>query len=210
MFRRPSLLKDTIQVLEALGVDFEVPLGLGCCGSVLRRTGHGMDRARERNMRLLEGRKVITSCAGCYSTLRDDYKGLEVMHISEMLAPRMGGLGLHEVKMRVAYHDPCHLGRGMGVYEEPRAALRAIPGLEVMEMAESKERGRCCGGGGGVRSARRDISTRLAKERCAEARGRGAEAIATSCPFCELNLGEQMPTEDVVELVARSLRGGRA
>ena len=66
MFRRPSLLEDTIQVLEALGVDFEVPLGLGCCGSVLRRTGHGMEHARERNMRLLEGRKVITSCAGCY------------------------------------------------------------------------------------------------------------------------------------------------
>jgi Fe-S oxidoreductase len=210
-FRRRSLLDDTLQVLDALGIDYEVPSGLVCCGSVLKRTGHDLSQVMEKNKELLSGRKVITSCAGCYSTLKSDYDGLDVTHVSQLLAERMGDLELGDLKMELAYHDPCHLGRRMSVYEEPRKVLSSIPGLRVREFKASKDKATCCGGGGGVRSARKDLASKLGTKRAEEAEGMGVDGIATACPFCEVNL-EDCGAEvfDVVELVAKALREGGA
>ena len=207
-FRRPSLLKDTLLVLDSLGLSYEVPEGLVCCGSVLKRTGHDLDEVRATNSRILGGRKIVTSCAGCYSTLARDYPGLDVVHVSQLLCDRMSELKLGPLDLDVAYHDPCHLGRRMQVYEEPRRALSSIPGLRVKEFRSSRERATCCGGGGGVRSARKDLASKLAMEKVIEAEELDVDAIATSCPFCEVNLEEGAEVMDVVELVARSLREG--
>ncbi|MDD1748014.1 MAG: hypothetical protein LUQ16_09655 [Methanomassiliicoccales archaeon] len=210
-FRRRSLLDATLKVLDALGLDYEVPSDLVCCGSVLKRTGHDPSQVKEQNLRTLRGRKVVTSCAGCYSTLKADYEGLDVVHISQLLAARSGDLRLGRLDMELAYHDPCHLGRKMSVYEEPRMVLASIPGLRVKEFSSSKEKATCCGGGGGVRSARKDLSTKLGSEKAREAKEMGVEAIATACPFCEVNL-EDCGAEvlDIVELVAKALREGGA
>lgn len=209
--RRRSLLEDTLEVLDALGLDYEVPPDLVCCGSVLKRTGHDLSHLKEKNQQVLAGRKVVTSCAGCYSTLMRDYEGLDVVHVSQLLAKRLGDLSLGEVDLEMAYHDPCHLGRRMSVYEEPRKVLSSIPGLKLREFSASRERASCCGGGGGVRSARKDLSNRLGSEKAKEAELMDVDAIATACPFCEVNL-EDCGAEvlDVVEIVARSLREGRA
>ena len=210
-FRRRSLLDATLEVLDALDLDYEVPSDLVCCGSVLKRTGHDHSQVMEQNLRTLRGRKVVTSCAGCYSTLKTDYEGLDVVHISQLLAERSGDLRLGRVEMELAYHDPCHLGRKMSVYEEPRKVLASIPGIRVKEFSSSKEKATCCGGGGGVRSARKDLSTKLGSDKAKEAEEMKVKAIATACPFCEVNL-EDCGAEvlDIVELVARALKEGGA
>ncbi len=209
--RRLSLLDDTLQVLDAMGLDYEIPDGLACCGSVLKRTGHDLSQVKEKNASMLSGRKVITSCAGCYSTLKNDYDGLEVVHVSQLLAERLKDLKLGALELEVAYHDPCHLGRKMQVYDEPRKVLSSIPGLKVREFSTSRERASCCGGGGGVRSARKDLASKLGTDKAKEAEGMGVDAIATACPFCEVNL-EDCGAEvlDIVEIVARSLKEGKA
>jgi fumarate reductase (CoM/CoB) subunit B len=210
-FRKRSLLEDTLKVLDALGIEYEVPADLVCCGSVLKRTGHDLTGVMEKNKRLLAGRKVITSCAGCFSTLKRDYEGLDVIHVSQLLAERSGDLNLGALEMELVYHDPCHLGRRMSVYDEPRKVLSSIPGLKVREFSTSKERATCCGGGGGVRSARKDLSSKLGSEKAKEAEGMGVDAIVTACPFCEVNLeGSGVEVLDIVEIVARSLKEGKA
>jgi Fe-S oxidoreductase len=210
--RRHSLMDDTITVLDALGVDYEIPKGLVCCGSVLKRTGYDSSFLMEQNRKIIAGRKVIASCAGCYSTLARDYGDVDVVHISQFLKGRIDGLRLNPVLVRAAYHDPCHLGRKMGIYDEPREVLRHVPGIEVVEFPESGEDAVCCGGGGGVKSGKRELANKLGKERMEEANELEAQIVATSCPFCELNLEENgsMPVLDVVEILARSLRGDSA
>lgn len=207
--RRPSLMNDTIAVLDALGVDYEIPEGLVCCGSVLKRTGYDPSFLVEQNRKIIGGRKVIASCAGCYSTLARDYGDIDVLHISEFLKDRVEDLRLNPVMIRAAYHDPCHLGRKMGIYDEPREVLRHVPGIEVMEFPESREDAVCCGGGGGVKSGKKDLANKLGKGRMKAAKDLDAQIVATSCPFCELNLEENgdMPVLDVVEILAKSLRG---
>jgi Fe-S oxidoreductase len=100
----------------------------------------------------------------------------------------------------------------MGIYDEPREVLRHVPGIEVVEFPESGEDAVCCGGGGGVKSGKRELANKLGKERLEEANELEAQIVATSCPFCELNLEENgsMPVLDVVEILARSLRGDSA
>jgi len=150
------------------------------------------------------------------------------------------------VPMKVTYHDPCHLGRlseprvpshgketkilgtlvvketekvlGFGgVFDPPRTVLRSIPGIELAEMARTREYSWCCGSGAGVKSAFPEFALWTAAERLEEARTTGAQALASCCPWCEKNLkdgasggkGPQdpFPVYDVVDLLYRSLEG---
>ena len=207
--RRPSLMTDTITILDALGVDYEIPEGLVCCGSVLKRTGHDASFLMEQNRRAIAGRKVIASCAGCYATLAKNYGDIDVMHISQFLEDKLENLNLKSIAARVAYHDPCHLGRKMGAYDGPRYLLGKVPGIEILEFRDSREEAVCCGGGGGVKSGNRDLANNLGRKRMEEAACLNVRAVVTSCPFCELNLEENgsIPVLDVVEIVAKSLKG---
>jgi Fe-S oxidoreductase len=117
---------------------------------------------------------------------------------------------------RVTYHDPCYLGRHNGVYDEPRASLRAIPGLELVEMASSREYSLCCGGGGGGIWIETAKGQRLGDLRVRQALDAGATVIATACPFCvqmlessimSFGLEEQLQVKTVSELLAESLQG---
>ena len=127
-----------------------------------------------------------------------------------------------EVPLRVTYHDPCHLGRRSkpyvpgepidGIYEPPRDILKAIPGLELVEMERIKEYAWCCGAGGGVKEAYPDFALWTAGERMEEAKAAGAEAIVTACPWCERNYidainerGEAIKVYDIVELVQQAI-----
>ena len=101
-----------------------------------------------------------------------------------------------ELKMRVTWHDPCHLGRHCGVYEEPRGILKAIPGVELVEMERIKDQSWCCGGGGGVRTAFIDFAQKTATKRIEEAKKTGAQAIITECPFCEQNISDALSKMD--------------
>jgi len=94
----------------------------------------------------------------------------------------------HEFKAKVTYHDPCHLGRHSGVFDAPRNVLKKVKGVELVEMYRSREESRCCGAGGGYKSAFNDFAVNIAAERVRDAEEVGAEVIATACPFCVLNL----------------------
>jgi Fe-S oxidoreductase len=137
---------------------------------------------------------LVTSCAGCYRMFKEEYPKyvdipFKVLHISEFLASQ--DLKLKPMKAKATYHDPCHLGRHAKVYDAPRDVIKKIPDLEFKEMANNRDTSRCCGGGGGVRSAYPAESKIMAEARLEEAAF--ADMIITTCPFCVNNLEFGMP-----------------
>ena len=178
-----------------------------CCGSPMLRLG-GHPSTLEHNLRQIErsgAKTIVTGCAGCYKTLKEDYGlgDVEVLHITQFLARSAGELGLRRLSLKLTYHDPCHLGRCMNVYEEPRAIIRRIGSF--VEMGSSKDNARCCGGGGGVRRGYRDISRRIAAKRLNEVPG-GVDYIVTACPMCNSSLEDAGGNViDLCELVLKSM-----
>ncbi len=214
------------KLLDALGVDFGI-LGKDeiCCGSTSMRVGMRdfFIRQAERNIERLNASKarvMVTACAGCYGIMKLEYPkfgelNMEVLHIVEFLSRLLMERRdrLHPLDLAVTYHDPCHLARHAGVTKEPREVLSLIPGLRFIEMPRSGVDGRCCGGGGGLRTGYPHIAHMIASERIEEAVEAGAEAVITCCPFCELNLGEASAASygievfDIVEILWRSVGG---
>jgi fumarate reductase (CoM/CoB) subunit B len=175
-----------------------------CCGSPLLRLG-GEPAAMEHNIGQIEksgASTLVTGCAGCYKTL-SEYLDIEVLHVTQFIARHVDELSLERLPYKVTYHDPCHLGRCMGVYEEPRAIIKRI--CEFEEMATSKKDARCCGGGGGVRRGYGDLARKVAKKRLLDA-PEGVDYIVTACPMCLANLRDAGgKTLDISELLLMSM-----
>jgi len=204
---RMTTVKDaTMKILEALGVKYEIPRDIVCCGSVLYRTGYDATDLKKKNTDIMAGKKVIVSCSGCHSTLSHDYEGLDVQHIVQFLQGRLDGLPLKELSKKVAYHDPCHLGRSSAVYDEPRACISAVPGTELVEFPDSKEMAMCCGAGGGVKAAKPERADAQAKKRM-DSLPEGVDVVLSACPFCKLNLGQNgdVPVQDICEYLLEAL-----
>ena len=113
---------------------------------------------------------------------------------------------------RITWHDPCHLGRALGVYEEPREVLKAIPGVELIEMDTNRETAMCCGSGGGLRSYDGEQAKKIAADRMKDAEEIAVDVLATACPFCEHNLKDGASTiessiriVDILDLIAENL-----
>jgi len=224
----PETAKATAKVLKAAGVDFTVLEEEPCCGSVMIRTGM-VEEAKKNAENALKmiatsgAKTIVVTCAGCLKTLREDYKerfGLdipEVLHVVEYLKPLIesGKLKLKKSadSKKITWHDPCHLGRALGVYEEPRDVLKAIPGVELVEMETNREAAMCCGSGGGLRSYDGDLAKKIAADRMNDAEEIEADIIATACPFCEHNLkdgadriGSKIRVVDILDLLAENLK----
>jgi Fe-S oxidoreductase len=141
----------------------------------------------------------------------------EVVHISQFLAEliREGRLKpSKEFEKKLTYHDPCYLGRHNGVYDEPRDALKKIPGLKLNEMPESRSNSFCCGGGGGRIWMETPRQERFSDVRLRQALDVGAEVLVTSCPYCisnfeasreTLDVAEKIAVKDVTEVISESL-----
>lgn len=214
----------TANVLAAGGVDFGI-MGREeiCCGSTAMRVGMKDVFASQaaRNIDKLNSlgvKRIVTACSGCFGIMKHEYPKVadlepEVLHVSELLASLIeeGRLEPGAIKKTVTYHDPCHLARHGGVTDAPRKVLEAIEGLKVLEMARTGMNARCCGGGGGLRTGHTTDAVDIACLRQDEAAETGADALVTSCPFCEMNLSDALarsgglPVIDLVELVAQSL-----
>jgi fumarate reductase (CoM/CoB) subunit B len=208
-YRYLEFAKKTFQVLQRFGVTL-LP-DEQCCASPLLRTGFKGDaeKVMERNLeqiRKVGARAIITSCAGCYTTLKKNYpEEFHVISLPEFLAEHLAELKLKKRDLTVTYHDPCHLGRHNKIYEAPRKVIQAICTLK--EMKNIKEDSRCCGGGGGVRIGYPDISFELARNRLEDV-PEGIDYIVTSCPLCVRNLrdaGGDIEIIDIVELVAMAM-----
>jgi len=203
-YRREEIAKATVNVLNSLGVEFNIfHPNEWCCGSPLFMTGQidsGM-KLMNHNLEEIEEKGIETlvfSCAGCYKTFKGTYPqyvgdlNFKVSHFTEFLADNFNKnkAKLKMYSKSITYHDPCHLGRHSKVYEAPRQILKQIPGINLVEMERIKENAWCCGAGAGVSSAYKDFAYWTASQRLKEAESTGAEILTTSCPFCITNFLE--------------------
>jgi Fe-S oxidoreductase len=195
--RLKKVAQATAKILNKAGVDFGI-LGVkeNCCGESIRKTGNEAlykRLARENIKTFIENgvKKILLSSPHCYHTFKNEYPefmvNFEVVHVSQYLFQLLNEGRLkptQEYGKKVTYHDPCYLGRHNGIYDEPREVLNTIPGLELSEMAESREDSLCCGMGGGRIWLETPMSERFSNIRLQQAIGTGAEVLATSCPYC--------------------------
>jgi heterodisulfide reductase subunit D len=211
-YRNPAIAKATVNIFERAGIEYGVLQSKGysnewCCGSPLLRTGQRKlaEEIMRHNVKAIEesgADTLVTSCAGCYATIKRDYAkvfkdlSFEVVHSSEFIQTliRNGKLKPKQVDKKVTYHDPCHLGRHMGLYDAPREVLKAIPGIQFVEMPRTRKNAWCCGGGGGMMSGFPEMASKTADVRIQEAMDIGANAIVSTCPFCEVNLTKAAET----------------
>jgi len=213
-YRVPEIADAMLGIFDKLGLKYQVMGEEWCCGSVLFRTGqveaanklvaHNVEEIRKSG-----AKTVVFTCPGCLKTFEKNYPdmGVELVHATQFLT-RLGNMTLKKENLKAAYHDPCHLGRDLGIYDEPRAVLSEV--ADIKEMKREREQAWCCGSGGGVKSAFDDFALWSATERLKEAKEAGAEALVSACPFCKRNLKEAAEKEeievyDVVELVNRCL-----
>jgi Fe-S oxidoreductase len=223
----------TAKLLEKAGIDFGI-LGSkeSCCGESIRKTGNEevfKNLARENIKAFIDHgvKRVLVSSPHCYHTFKNEYPefmvNFEVVHISQLLAELLEdgrlvleGEGNGKLNKKVTFHDPCYLGRHNGIYEEPREGLKKLPGLELVEMPDSRRDSLCCGGGGGRIWAETPKEERFSDLRVAQAREVGADVLATSCPYCISNFEESRlaleddgapEIKDITELIQDALEG---
>lgn len=223
----PESAKAIAKILKAANVDFAILEDEPCCGSVLLRTGqveHAKACAEKvaKSIRESGAERVIVSCAGCLKTIMADYPerfGIELPQVQHVIDYVLELLEIGKIKLKsreqevkVTYHDPCHLGRELGVYQSPRDLLNALSGIKLVEMETNRETAMCCGAGGGLKSYDSELAKKIGADRVANAELTGAEILSTACPFCELNLESgrldnesKIRVVDVLELLAEWL-----
>jgi Fe-S oxidoreductase len=197
-----------VHLLQESGVDFKVLGGdESCCGSEVRRLGEAglFEMMVEENQELYQGmgvERMFTTSPHCFNTFKNDYpqNGIQVQHYTQVLASLLPGSDSgatqkltfsKKYERTVTYHDPCYLGKHNRIFDEPRAVLKSIPGLKLVEMDRSREKSLCCEGGGGrMWLEGTNPGLRLAQLRVKEALETGADVLATACPFCLLTLEE--------------------
>jgi Fe-S oxidoreductase len=210
------------KILKQAGENFVV-LGEAekCCGLYAADLGFRAEyyRLQEENLKLLKGagiKKVVVACGSCLRSWKDYPKqamaGIEVLHGLEYVERAAAAGRLQFAKgapKKITYHDPCHLGRGAGVYEAPRNILRLIPGVELIEMERNQRWSWCCGGGGGVPEAFPELAEWNAGDRLAEAARTGAELLLTSSALCHRSFGQckkpALPSQELLELISQAI-----
>jgi len=199
-YRYLETAKKTFDILSCFGATL-LPAEQ-CCGSPLLRTGFDASQLMEANISQIEdigADTIITGCAGCYTTLKNNYpRKFEVLSVPEFLAEHLSELNLKRLDLTVTYHDPCHLGRMNKVFDQPRKVIEAI--CDLKEMKASGKNARCCGGGGGVRAGYKGLSLKMAKRRLEDV-PTGVDYVVTCCPMCIRNLSDAGAGERVVDLV---------
>lgn len=210
-----------VQILKKARVDFTLLGGEEwCCGFPLIAAGmknsarifinHNLERVKAKGAKM-----VVFSCPSCYHTwLEMTNTDIEIYHSTQFIKKLIedGKIVFKEKKMKVTYHDPCDLGRASGVYEAPRDILRAIKGIELVEMEGNREDCRCCGGGGNLEMVRPDLSSAMAQAKIEEIKATGAEIVITSCQQCVRTIltasrRKKIPLNvmDIIEFVLKNM-----
>ncbi len=225
--RMQAIAQASARVLSAAGIDFGI---LGKLekdsGNEVRRFGEEMLflELRDQNTEAILNsgvQRIVTADPHAFNALTKDYEDLPpVEHISQVIlkAARSGRLNFKPVidqEKVYTYHDPCYLGRHNGLYDDPRAVLDAIPGLNRIDMEKSRDRSFCCGGGGLMLFYEPEEEQRMGVLRVKMAEAIGADVIVTACPFCLVNIEDAIKVSglegkieaiDLVELVDQHLR----
>jgi len=225
-FYRTSVPRSTAMVLTAAGVEFGLMREQWCCGGPAAEMGY-VEAARsfaEHNVadwRAVGARRIITLDPHDYITFTEDYPAyfgddydFEIVHITELVAELIadGRLALTVPVEQVAtYHDPCRLNKRKGIYESPRAILRAIPGLTFKDVDRVTQWSYCSGAGGGFAIERPDIAAEISRRRMARAAELDVDILISGCVWSERPLtarGEErdpaIEVRDLMELVAEA------
>jgi heterodisulfide reductase subunit D len=208
-------------VLDAAEVDFTLLAEEEwCCGFPLLGAGlrdhlgdlieHNIEAVRAKG-----ARTVVFACPSCFQMWREHYPHeFEIYHVTQYLNQLIKNrqLPLNRVDLRVTYHDPCDLGRGSREYDAPREVIRAIPGVQLVEMSHHRENCLCCGGGGNLEMIDSKLSGKIAKAKVDEALETGAQAVVTACQQCVRTMATyvrrnklSLEVMDIVQLVQKAL-----
>jgi len=210
------------EILDASGVDFTL-LGSEewCCGFPLLGAGlpEMLQGFVDHNLEAVRGkgaRTAVFACPSCYQMWREHYpREFEITHASQFLGDLMREkkVPLQDLPLTVTYHDPCDLGRGARVFEEPRDLIRSIPGVRLVELPRNRENCQCCGGGGNLEMIDAKLSSEIAKRKIDEVLGTGAHAVVTSCQQCVRTMTtfvkrNKVPLDvmDITQLVRKALK----
>jgi Fe-S oxidoreductase len=217
----------TASILNKAGVEFGI-LGTkeNCCGESIRKTGdeEAFKRLARENIKTFIDNgvnKILVSSPHCFHTFKNEYPefkvNFEVVHISQFIFELIdeGKLELSKgYEKKVTYHDPCYLGRHNGIFEEPRETLKAVAGLDLIEMPDCLEDSLCCGGGGGRIWMETPKGERFSDLRVEQAMAAGADLLVTSCPYCisnfedsrlTLEVDERIEVKDITEVILEAL-----
>ena len=212
----PVISRSVQQVLKAAGVDYELmdKDGSICCGRPLMLSGRQEEARKliEKNRQLIEesgARILLVSCAICYRIFKEQYDliGVEVMHYTEYFNRliKEGRLRVRNGHQTLVYHDPCDLGRGCGIYDAPRQALRAVG--QLVPAAKEREESICCGGSVGSLTLRYEDREPITRGALDNLTANNPEQIVTACPLCLKTFGRfaPVPVADFAEVLAQNL-----
>ena len=228
----PQVGEALVRLLGSFGYGLFLPRTQGCCGMPALSSGNGAlltELAQANLAAFAEGgaETIVTACASCggaltghYADLGEDGRGLadRILDIHQFLdreglIERIAELPKQAERIRVTYHDPCHL-RTRSITREPRALLRALPQVELVEMDEAAS---CCGLGGTFAATQAELSRRIGDRKAAAIAASGAELVATGCPGCVLQLqdsidraGLRVRAVHTLDLVDQALHGDTA
>ncbi len=217
----------TTDVLKKAGIDFGI-LGEkeSCCGESVRKSGsetvfQSLAKSNIEAFKKSGVERIMVSSPHCYHSFKNEYPEFggkfEVTHATQYLWELIKEKKIEfnrELKKRVAYSDPCYLGRHNDIYDAPRDVLKSIPGLELVELPDFRQQAICCGGGGGriwMDTPKRERFSDLRLEQALEL---GADVLAVACPYCMLNFDDSVLTmgkeglieiKDIVELVQEAI-----
>ena len=217
----------TTDILNKAGIDFGI-LGENesCCGESVRKSGSEtvFQSLAESNIETFTKNgveRIMVSSPHCYHSFKNEYpefgRKFEVIHSTQYLWELIKEKKIEfnrELNKKVAYSDPCYLGRHNDIYDAPRDVLKSIPGLELMELPDSHEQAICCGGGGGRIWMDTPKGERFSDLRLEQALEMGADVLAVACPYCMLNFDDSVLTmskeslieiKDVAELVQEAI-----
>ena len=225
-YEAQPMVKGDVLVLHAIGEPFTMlsPEDEVCCGFPLFITGQH-DELKGLVTRLVKGYKakgvkvLVCSCPCCVNIMSRDWPlfygdslPFKIRHITQYVSEAVQNGKLHlnkDLRESVIYHDPCYLSRGVGVIEEPRAILKSIPGITVLEFERHGINSRCCGSGGAARKVFHENAIAMGRLTIDEAVTKKADRLILSCPACYAKVNEAMKGHtnqilitDIMELVS--------
>lgn len=214
--RAKKITRAFAELMQIAGVNFRI-LGTEerCTGDPARRIGNeyladAMVKMNVETLNMYSVKKIVTTCPHCFNTLKNEYPAFggeyDVLHHTQFIREltESGKLKVDKNALSpeaITYHDSCYMGRYNQEYEAPRATITDIPGLNIIEVKRSKDKGFCCGAGGGQMFMEETVGKRVNIERTEELLATGASTIAVNCPFCMTMITDGVKEKEKIDEV---------
>lgn len=197
-FALPEIEENYKIILNYLGIDFIKIDEFYCCGSPVKNAGYKEDfnNLVEKHTELLRKygiKRIVTNCPSCAQVL-NEYYHVDAVHITAFLQPyiKKGFLkGIPKKNESLIYHDSCHLGRGLKLFDEPRDIIKLL-GYDLIEFSQNRNLSLCCGAGGGLKNNYPDIANATVSRKIIDAKIFGAKKLITACPMCYKHFKENI------------------